>query len=170
MSCFLFVINLSLPKADVMLVARGSTTSNGSSESAIVGVCICALSAHLAMRSVDKEGNGQLGRRKLVSSTSCCHSASAITPNAKWHLNNNVPPLECLPGCPMCSPVGMQQKYSCYHATSSNVNDLHDPQPCSGKLSSGKPYSTLWGMACLSEPLMDTLGLFGSYPSSSDPN
>lgn len=37
MSCFLFVISLSLPKADVMLVAGGSTTSSGSSGSTRVG-------------------------------------------------------------------------------------------------------------------------------------
>ena len=178
MSWFLIVINLSLLKAAVTLVASGSTASNGSSGSVRLGE-----DASVAFQSVSRWEQwirreiAQQGRRKLyterrlISSTPCCHSASANTANAKWCPSNTVPPLECPPGCPECSPMAMQQKCSCWQVTSSNVDDQHQQQPCSGQLSSGNIYSTMpWGMPFPSDPLVDTLGLLGSYPNSSDPN
>lgn len=161
-----------------MLVASGSTASNGSSGSARLGEdAPVAFQPTLQWEQWIRREMAQQGRskpyaeRRLVSSALCCHSASANTPNAKWCPGNTVPPLEYSPGCPECSPVGMQQKCSRWQVTSSNVGDQHQQQPCLGQPGSSNPCSAMpWGMPCPSDPPMDTLGLLGSHPNSSDPN
>lgn len=157
-----------------MLVTSGGTASNGSSASARLGKVVSGAFQHVLRcerwirRETAQQGRSKLYiKRRLVSSTPCCHSACANT----LMLNGVPATLSFLWRCPECSPAGMQQKCSRWHVTSSNVCGQHQQQPCLGQLSSGNPYSaTPWGMSCPSDPLTGTLGLLGSYSNSSDPD
>ena len=178
MSWFLIIINLSLLKAAVMLVASGSTAFHASSRWARLGEDVLVSFQPVSWweqrirREKAQQGRSTLyTERRLLSSTPCCHSASVNTPNAKWCPSNTVPSLEHPSGCTECSPAGMQQKFSLWQVISSNVDDWHQWQHCSEQSSSSTLYSaTPRDMPCPSHPPMDILGLLGSYPNSSDTN
>lgn len=145
MSWIPIIINLSLLKAAVILVVSGSTASSGGSGSArLVEDASVAFQPVLQWqqwvgREIAQWGKSGLHTEGRLVLAILHHSASENIPSARWCLNNTILPFNHPPGCPECSPVEMQQKFSHWQNTSNIVDDQQQQQPCLGWLSLGNP-------------------------------